>query len=253
MLFVEESINLKNIAKRKGVHLLLYILLSISGYSQSSIDSSSYAYWAAREIFFRRLGPELNLYNGVFYKEFIQNETDEGHPYFESDLLVDGSINYEGIHYEDVSILYDLVNDKVIIDHKFGGFKFQLISEKVNSFSLHNHFFVHLISSKPNTPPPNGFYERLYDGRFKAYAKWSKKKFDAIGAGAVQVRYEDQNQFYIFNGIEYIQVKSKSSVLNVLKDKKQSISKFIRKYKLKFGANCVESLPRILAFYESGP
>jgi hypothetical protein len=227
-------------------------LLSVDGNCQSPSDSSTSALAAAKEIYFNAVGSELNLYNGISYKGYTLNETDEGQPYFGSELWVEGFVNYDGVLYEDVSMLYDLVEDKVIIDHKFGSGKLELIGEKLSSFGFNQHYFVRLNPSRTSNTAESGFYERLFDGRLKAYAKWHKKRNDIVGAAAVQVKYEDQNRFYIFNGNEYAQVKSKSSVLNVLKDKKQFLSKFIRKYKLKFGAHCGESLPRILAHYESG-
>jgi hypothetical protein len=244
--------NRKNLTLYIGVYLLHYLSLSVGGNCQSPADSSESAFATVKEIYFSTLGSELNLYNGVSYKGYILHETDEGQPYFASELWVEGFVNYDGVLYEDVSMLYDLVEDKVIIDHKFGAGKLELITEKLSSFGLNKHYFVHLNASMTSNTPENGFYERLFDGRLKAYAKWHKKKIDVVGAAAVQVKYEDQNRFYIFNGNEYVQVKSKSSVLNVLKDKKQVLSKFIRKYKLKFGATCGESLPKVLALYESG-
>jgi hypothetical protein len=235
-----------------GAYLFLCLSFSGSGNCQSKTDSSTSSYGRVKEIYFKTLGPELNLFNGVLYEGYIQHQNDEGQPYYGSDLWVEGAVDYDGVLYEGVSMLYDLVVDKLIIDHNFSAVKLELISEKLNSFALNNHYFVHLTSSMANNTPEDGFYERLFDGRFKAYAKWHKKKIDVIESAAVQVRYEDQNRFYIFNGKEYIQVRSKSSILSVLKDKKQVLSKFIRKNNLKFGANCGESLPKVLAHYESG-
>jgi len=37
-----------------------------------------------------------------------------GHPYFESDDWVEGTVHYDGDLYEGVAILYDLVSEKVV-------------------------------------------------------------------------------------------------------------------------------------------
>lgn len=55
-----------------------------------------------------------------------------------------GSVSYDGNTYNEVSILYNLVTDEVIILHTNKVAKVQLIKEKVDAFSLPGHSFLHL-------------------------------------------------------------------------------------------------------------
>lgn len=236
----------------KGMSSFLIMILPGFGFCQSKGDSSQMAYARAKEIYFRTLNSELNLYNGVYYRGYNQNDSDEGQPYFGSDNWYGGSISYDGVLYENVSMMYDLLEDKVIIDHQYGGVKLELIKEKIKYFIINGHHFVHLTSALSNASIPPGFYEILFEGKNMSYARWQKKRIDVVTAHEVQVRYEDQNRFYILKGNKYFPVKTKSSILNVLKDKKPALQKFIRKQKLKFGTRCAESIPKVLSFYESG-
>jgi hypothetical protein len=149
-------------------------------------------------------------------------------------------------------MLYDLIEDKVIIDHQYSGVKLELIKEKIKSFIFSGHRFVHLNSAMSNLSIPSGFYEILFDGKIKAYARWQKKRTEVVTTHEVLVRYEDQNRYYIAKENKCYPVKTNSSILNVLKDKKSVVQKFIRKQKLKFGGHSAESIPKVLSFYESG-
>ncbi|SRR5258706_1740829 len=236
----------------KGICSLLIALLPRMVFCQSKSDSSLITYNNAKDAYFRALGTELNLYNGVYYKGYRQHENDEGQPYFESDLWYEGSVFYDGIFYENIPMLYDLIEDELVIDHRYGAVKLKLIKEKVNFFIINGHRFVHLTPAVSNSSLTSGFYELLYEGKYKAYARWQKKRNEVTTTNEIQVRYEQKVQFYIFNGNEYLPVRAKSSVLRILKDKKPALQKFIRKQNLNFGAQCIESIPKILSFYESG-
>jgi len=66
----------------------------------------------------------------------------------------------------------------------------------------------------------------------------------------LQVQYEAHGRFYIFDGDKYSRVRTKSSVLRLLRDKKPALQKYIRKQDLNFGAHSAESIPKVLSFYE---
>src|SRR6267142_7278950 len=99
----------------KVVYSSLTLLLPYFGYGQSSADSlvRQRSYQNAKDTYFSALGPELNLYNGVYYKDYKTYENDEGQPYFGTDLWTEGSVLYDGVIYENVPMLYNVVDDKL--------------------------------------------------------------------------------------------------------------------------------------------
>ncbi len=230
---------------------VLLILALLIGESHAQTDSKilSAAYDNSKDAYFRALGPELGLYNGVSYKEFIQHNNDEGQPYFETDQWVEGEIYYNGMRYENVPLLYDVVNDKVVIDHSG---KLELISEKVKYFILNGHRFFRLTIPNTNSLIRTGFFELLYDGQSKLYAKWQKKRVEVIEVRDIQARYEDQNRIYIKKENKFHVVKTKSSVLQVLEDKKAILQRYCKENHLKFKDHRIESIAKMMAFYESG-
>jgi hypothetical protein len=206
---------------------------------------------ASRKIYTESLGPELGLYNGVSHREFSVRPSDEGQPFFGSRDWVVGSVLYDGIFYENVRMRYDLLDDKLVIDHHYAAIDLELISQKVTNFNLGGHRFVRLVTPKAGTLS-TGFYELLYDGKMKLYSRWSKSRVESISGREIQVRYEEYGRLFLFHNDVYFPVKSRASVIKLLKDKMPAVQKFIRKNKLKFHAHRAESIAKILAFYESG-
>jgi hypothetical protein len=229
---------------------LLLAFVSFAAVGQPGGDSAllSTASGRFKDLYYRSLGPELHLYSGVSYKEFKFNKNDEGQPYFESREWVLGDVFYNGILFEGIPMIYDVVNDQVVIDHKYGRVKMGLISEKVSYFVIGKHRFVRL-EGEPSLKA--GFYELVFDGTVKCYAKWKKNRIEAVKAREMQVQYEDQNRYYILKDNRFYNVKSKASVMDVLKDKRPTLQKDIRKYHLNFRRQRIEAISKTLALYES--
>ena len=61
------------------------------------------------------LGSHSPLYNGREYVNYDKYIT--GNQFFLSDLLEEGSIMYDGVLYRNVSLLYDIVKEEVIVEH----------------------------------------------------------------------------------------------------------------------------------------
>jgi hypothetical protein len=240
---------------------LLFLFLSITPFgaarSQTQATDSVFLLSAvknAHELYVRTLGVGSHLLNGVLYKEHNASFQDVGHPYFESDDWVDGSVFYDGELYEGVGILYDLVNEKVVIDHPYAGIKLELISEKINYFSMPGHRFVRLdADTMKSSPVRTGFYDVLYDGRLKFYVKRHKDKKEQITQAELQVEFLQNDRLYIYKQGQYIPVRTKSSVLEALSDRKSDLRKYIRKNKIHFRRHWEEAITRVVSFYdESG-
>lgn len=249
------------ISYRPSLGQLLFLFLSITpigaALSQTHATDSAFLLSAvknAHELYSRSLGVGSHLLNGVQYKEYIANLDDVGHPYFESDDWVEGSVHYDGDLYEGVAILYDLLQEKVVIEHPYAGLKLELISEKINYFSLSGHRFVRLdADTMKNSPIHTGFYDVLYDGRVKLYAKRRKEKKEQIVQTELQVQFLKSDRIYILKQGLYIPVKTKSSLLDVFNDRKSDLRKYIRKNKINFRKHREDAITRVVSFYdESG-
>ncbi len=241
----------------KELLLLLSIALSPAAFCQTKQTDTLFVQSAAknaREVYSESSSVQSHLYNGVQYKEYNIRNNDEGHPYFVSDDWLDGSIGYDGAVFENIPILYDLVNDKVVIEHGYSHVKLELISEKIAYFFLPGHRFVRLAGDAiRNSPVSTGFYELPYDGRVKFYVKWQKKLEKKVNTQEVLSLFLDNNRFLIYKDGKFIPVKSKSSVLTVFSDRKSVLRKYIRQSRIHFRPDRAQAIARVVKFYdESG-
>jgi hypothetical protein len=231
--------------------LLTVFSLKVAGQAVKDSVFVAKAKEATKEMYVQAMGAELGLYNGVYYKEFTEYPNDDGQPYYASAEWFNGTVFYDGIRYENIPMHYDLVNDKLVIDHQFAAVKLELISRKVSYFDFEGHHFVRLDGDATGTVQ-SGFYEQHYNGKIKFYSRWYKKRIESIGAREVLVRYEEHRKLFLIKDNIYYAVKGKASVLKVLKDKKPMLQKYIRKNSLDFYTRRAESVAKVLAFYESG-
>jgi hypothetical protein len=208
----------------------------------------------ARAIYTHSLGIGSHLLNGVQYKEYNAHPDDEGHPYFVSDDWVEGTVHYNGDVYEGVGILYDLVKEKIIIEHPFAGIKLELISEKIKYVELPGHRIVRLVADTiKNSPIRTGFYDLLYDGSTKFYVKRQKTQKEEIVGHEIQVKFSEKDHLFIYKKGLYIPVRSRSSLLDILGDRKTEVRKYIRKNKIRFRKGREKAISRVVSFYdESG-
>ena len=236
--------------------VLCFVCVSISDIALGQKDDLdtlfvSNAKTKARTIYTEEIAGEAHLFNGVQYQEPNLHNYDKGHPYYLSDDWVDGSIFYDGQWYENISILYNINYDKVIIDHPYSHFSIELIKEKLKAFSILNHKFVRLESdSVRNSPIRTGIYDALYDGNVKVYAKRRKETREVIEARNVSIVFSENDQFFIYKNGFFFPVKSKSSVLKVFSDRKSALRKFIKKNQLKFNADRELALTESARFYD---
>jgi hypothetical protein len=204
-----------------------------------------------KEAYFNAVGSELSLNNGTLYREYIPNDTDQGTPYFGTDEFMEGTILYDDIFFENIPLLYDVVHDKVITSLSTSTNKLELISDKVKYFELSGHRFIPLNVPENGSQIQIGFVELLHEGKIKLYVKWKKERKKITESGEMQIRYDDQNRIYINKNDKILPIKTKSSLVHALEDKKKEVLKFIRENRLDFNNHKLESCLKIISFYES--
>jgi len=191
------------------------------------------------------------LFNGVEYKPIP--EPYEGHPFFESEYIEEGSISYNGELYQNVPMQYDLVRDEVVIEHYDQKGYVGLVKphqKKITSFVLLNHTFVHLGSQLTGEDIRDGFYDLLYDGNVKILAKRKKTISEDLSQQVLKVSFNEKSNYYLFKDNIYHAVKSKGSILKVLKDKRKELNQFANKHKADFNLNREYGLVKLAEYYD---
>ncbi len=232
-----------------GILTGLLLLSPLACYCQlAKVDTSFLAQSKAKSItlYAATILDQSRLFNGSDYVVYIPR--DEEHPYYGSDDWTTGSVVYWDEFYENASLLFDLSIDQVIVEHNRGS-PVRLIPEKVQRFTILGHTFVRLLRNDQNKIS-DGFYDQLYNGKSKVYAKYSKNYNEKLDTKVIPRFDESVRYFLVKDGI-FTVVKSKGSVLKVLSDHKSEVKNFIRKNRIAFKGNRDEALVRVTQFYDT--
>ncbi|HEV2478192.1 MAG TPA: hypothetical protein VGS79_00950 [Puia sp.] len=236
--------------------LLVCVHLFLPGRAQSLADNSliQTAYDSAVSDYHNYLTPETHLFRGSEYVTYAQT-LKEGYPYFGENSSRKGMIAYNKIIYNDVYLYYDLVTQQVIINDFYNVFKIALYNPLLDSFSIENHFFIHLRDSLNPTAPRNGFYERLYNGHIQLLKKEKKEIQEDLYSSNVAQHFihGTDTAYYLKIGDVYHPVNNKRSLQNIFKDRRKELKKFIRTQQLSMRRNRENTLIKVTAWYDSLP
>lgn len=196
-------------------------------------------------LYHQALGRNAPLYSGV---EYVGHQVPmQGHPFFLTREWQRGRILFDGILYQDVPMLYDVAADVLVIGYAEETdpiVKLTLVPDKVTSFTLPQHRFVHLQDSSGSLKA--GFYEQLYQGKAQVVAKRSKNTLMRPGS----VAFYDADKLYLYKDGRYHAVKSKGSVLNVFKDRKKELTAYLRGLNINFNEQRERALVSLAQRYD---
>ena len=215
--------------------------------AQQLSDSILYRESVARiqQVYLTEIGDNAEIYHG---KEYIRNgQKANGFPFFESDNFLAGWVSYQGTIYSNQNLYYDLVSDEIIIPNYTKNALIVLSSDKVDSFSIGTHVFIVVRPSTSNHLINEGYYESLYSGEPGVYAKREKKL--VTGSGSEESKYIQYNNYFIRYKNVFYAVDGKSSLLEILKDQKDVLRKYIRTTKLNFKTNLESALVLSAIYY----
>jgi len=164
-----------------------------------------------------------------------------------------GSVNSNGVQYNDLNLLYDLVKDKLIVKHYSSVLKVEQVSEKVDGFTIQGHHFVKLLpDSTSESVISAGFYDQLYKGKsVSLFARRQKVTEEQIKDMQVVLRFNERNRYFIKKNGQYFPVSDRKSVIRVMGDKKKEMDDFLRRNKIKFKKQPEEAIVRMAAYYDS--
>lgn len=205
----------------------------------------------AADIYYASLKNESGIYNGSEYVQYT-HLLKEGHPFFDTTLLKQGSVFYNHLLYDNVPMLYDIIRDELIAQHFNKVFLIQLIRSKIDWFELYGHKYIHLgrdSTKKGNVK--NGFYDLVYNGKLKMYVKRVKLIQESIPNMQVERRVYSKNRYFIYKNDVYHEVFSQSSVLKALPGHSNELRQAVRSNKIKFRKNREAAIKLMVEKYDA--
>jgi hypothetical protein len=229
----------------KPFFLLLLFFNFPTAYSQNSFDSS---FINAVAVYTKAANANTHLYNGSEYIDYDHRIT--GDPFFASLYFTDGSVVFDDILYTHVKMFYDILHDDLIIKN-YNDTALILVKEKISSFNFANHYFIQLVTNNAETGIKTpGFFEVLYNGNTKLFARRKKEITEKISTQYSESLFTEKNEYFLYNKNNYYPVSDKKSILNILKDRKPDLIKFLHQNKIKFRKNKEAAMIKMVAYYD---
>lgn len=233
---------------------ILYLFLTLLPtriFSQTVTDTSFLAISVAnaKKVYQEFIQGNAHLYNGTEHK--LYQPFNEEHPYFISDDWVLGSVVYDNELNENVPMIFDLKNDRVVIDHFSSGNKIELVSKKVSSFTLHGHNFITLKPDSLNKEIQEGFYDQLYKGNIGIYARRTKLYEERIQANVLIRSFTEKNRYFLLKDGKYLPVNNKSAALDALSDRRKMLKQQMSKSRIRYKKEREKWLVTLAGFYDT--
>lgn len=193
-------------------------------------------------------GRQSHLYDG---HEYINHDPRiKIHPFYPVDSMQVGYVFYDGVRYQPVPMLYDVVRDELVVRPVEAAYLIRLHSTKVDSFTLKERRFVRLAGDTLSNIKP-GFYEVLYNGKVKALARRTKQIKEDVSQGIYQAEYLVKDRYYVLKDGIYHEIRTKQSLINLFADQKKALQKFLRTNNIKFKNQRSAAITGVVREYES--
>jgi hypothetical protein len=207
----------------------LAVICTAMAHGQSSGDSLiNESVSAFSNIYFQEIKGNALIYEGSKYD--AETKRADGFPYFQADMIRQGTISYQGVRYTFQKFYYDLTKDAVALFNYDHDALILPDPEEIDSFSIGRHLFVRL--DKLPGLPVKGFYEELYAGEPGLYVRREKKFY--YGTGFQENRYVEKNEYFIRIKNIFYKCGKKSDVLTIFSDQADALKKYIRNNKIRF-------------------
>ena len=217
---------------------------------QSPVDSAAVDYTA--HYFNESIGHSSRLYNGPEY--IYADPRFKGNAFFgDISSWRDGSVNYDGIIYQNVPMLYDIYRHVIVVRMYNNFSSFSLLNERIADFDLNGHHFVNIHTSGSDnlTGIRPDIYDQLYNGRSEILANYDKNiQTNTSSVTGIETYYLFKTSYYLKKGDSYYSFGNLGSMLSILKDKKKEITQYIKKSQIKFKDNPAEAIVKIAAYYD---
>ncbi len=208
--------------------------------------SNDSSFYTLLSVFQNDAAEQLHLYNGNIY--LPKGNGIKGSPFLSEGGFTDGNIVFEGKRYMHIMLQYDLVSDEIVVRGSVNN-DISLIKEKTTAFETMGRRFVRLIPDSTNSLSEEHFYELLYDGPVKVWARrWKKTEYNVTSEGTVY-RFVQYDNYYVEKEHRFFSVEGERSLLSVLKDKRPLLKKYKAEAGIKFGKDPGNAIVQLVQYY----
>ena len=218
--------------------ICIILLFSLIGNCQFYYDDSALVSGSSKYLvnFYNKTRHDFNLlYNGPFHYSYPILE--QGSPYFSGEAWQKGSVTYEDIIYDNVSMKYDLIKDQLIVmNEEKGRLALELFSPRIKEFSYKDLKFIYIPRNSPLSVK-EGFYQQLSKGKITALCKTENTLEDIIVDDKIKWRISQKKRYFIIDNNHSRTINRQKDLMEAVKNHRQQIINYLKERKLKFKKN----------------
>jgi hypothetical protein len=189
---------------------------------------------------------EYTMYNGRVYTP--EKSSVLGHPFFESQDFQPALLKYRDLDLK-CPLQYNIYAGQVLTHRN--GVLIELSRENLKEFSFQNHRFVWVKEDQRNSLlDTDSFFELLYDGNIRFYSKRRKFIEEQVQGDYVKKVYVELDRYIIYRNGTLMPIKNKSSLLEVLSDKKKVLKEKIKSNRLDLKRKWEASVQQVCWYYD---
>jgi hypothetical protein len=244
--------NLYNLPMLKQVICCGILLSGVSTAFAQSVSDTTFVSVAAQntvKIYEDFISIHSGLINGSEYSQPRFNDTQ--FPFYLQVDWLPGEVTYNDERYRDVSLLYDLAGDNVIVENPVNGQEIQLVKARVSSFTINGDRFVHIRKHQLAGLPQEGFYQMLYSGKSGVLVRHFKIFEEKIENREITFYYRERKRIYARIGDAFVRVNRRGDLLKLVGDKKDEVRSYIRKNKIKVSSKNPGSFSDVVEYFDT--
>jgi len=222
--------------------------------AQNDTATSQRAFNNITANYYIAMGQQSRLYSGREYSFYDRSIKGTALYPLNAQTWAVGEVTYDGLVYKNVPLMYDIYKD-ALISLLYNHFSmYTLLSERVSDFTFSGHHFVRvnangLVDDKSGIV--TGFYDQLYGGKTEVLARRTKTIQNSTNQSLIlETYFIEHNDYYVKKGNVYYKVGGQGSFLNVFKDKKQALQKYMKDNDFKFKTDPEAAMARLAAYYD---
>ena len=204
--------------------------------------------------FYIAIGQQSRLYSGHEYLPY--ERTIKGNALYplDAETWASGEVTYDGLLYKGVPMMYDIYKDALVVLLYNHFSMYTLLNERVHDFTFSGHHFVRVVAdslTNDKSGISTGFYDQLYGGKVEVLAKRIKTIQNSTNiAISLETYFIAKTEYYVRKGNTYYSVSGQGSFLNVLKDKKPLLQKYIKDNNIQFRQDPEGAMASLAAYYD---
>jgi len=181
------------------------------------------------KFYFASENQSLPIYTGRLYYPVLRIEE---HPFAYSEDWQKGSIRYDDITYNDITFKYDTyLQELIVVTPKV--VPIRILSERVQRFNFGDQLFIKHDPDQDRVLKP-GFYHHMETGALTILIHRRKIIEERIVQSALERKFIPQDSYYMLKNGKYYPINNRKSLLNLLGDSRQAISRNLKKQRLKY-------------------